>query len=60
LKPGQQVVATGVHVLSPGQKVLVYQEKYANPSANRSGSAPEKIVPGAVPAPAAAAASNAR
>jgi RND family efflux transporter MFP subunit len=60
LKPGQQVVATGVHVLSPGQKVLVYQEKYANPSANRSGVAPEKIVPGAVPAPAAAAASTAR
>jgi multidrug efflux system membrane fusion protein len=24
LKPGQQVVSAGVHVLSPGQKVTVY------------------------------------
>jgi hypothetical protein len=24
LKPGQQIVSTGVHVLSPGQKVSVY------------------------------------
>jgi multidrug efflux system membrane fusion protein len=27
LTPGMQVVATGVHVLSPGQKVVVYQPK---------------------------------
>jgi RND family efflux transporter MFP subunit len=27
LKPGMEVVAAGVHVLSPGQKVTVYQEK---------------------------------
>lgn len=27
LTPGMQVVATGVHVLSPGQKVTVYQPK---------------------------------
>ncbi|GAB4401515.1 MAG: efflux RND transporter periplasmic adaptor subunit [Rhodoferax sp.] len=27
LTPGQQVVVAGVHVLSPGQKVLVYKEK---------------------------------
>lgn len=60
LKPGQRVVATGVHVLSPGQKVLVYQEKYATPSVNRSGVAPENIVSGAAPATAAAAASTAR
>jgi multidrug efflux pump subunit AcrA (membrane-fusion protein) len=25
LKPGMQVVSAGVHVLSPGQKVTVYQ-----------------------------------
>ena len=31
LTPGMQVVATGVHVLSPGQKVAVYQPK--NPQA---------------------------
>lgn len=29
LAPGMQVVATGVHVLSPGQKVAIYKEKYA-------------------------------
>lgn len=27
LQPGMEVVAAGVHVLSPGQKVTVYQEK---------------------------------
>lgn len=59
LKPGQQVVATGVHVLAPGQKVLVYQGKYADPGAKRPEFAPEKIVPGSMPA-AAAAASTAR
>lgn len=30
LKPGMQVVAAGVHVLSPGQKVTIYKDKYAN------------------------------
>jgi multidrug efflux system membrane fusion protein len=29
LQPGQLVVATGVHVLSPGQKVTIYQAKSA-------------------------------
>lgn len=29
LKPGMQVVAAGVHVLSPGQKVTIYKDKYA-------------------------------
>lgn len=29
LEPGMQVVTAGVHVLSPGQKVTVYQEKPA-------------------------------
>ncbi|MDO9185421.1 MAG: efflux RND transporter periplasmic adaptor subunit, partial [Bacteroidia bacterium] len=27
LQPGMQVVAAGVHVLSPGQKVTIYQQK---------------------------------
>ena len=31
LQPGMQVVATGVHVLTPGQKVTVYRDKYAKP-----------------------------
>ena len=29
LLPGMQVVSAGVHVLSPGQKVTIYQEKVA-------------------------------
>ncbi|NDB01667.1 MAG: efflux RND transporter periplasmic adaptor subunit, partial [Betaproteobacteria bacterium] len=29
LQPGMQVVVAGVHVLSPGQKVTVYQQKPA-------------------------------
>lgn len=29
LQPGQQVVSAGVHVLSPGQKVVLYREKNA-------------------------------
>jgi multidrug efflux pump subunit AcrA (membrane-fusion protein) len=29
LKPGQQIVSTGVHVLSPGQKVSVYNANSA-------------------------------
>jgi len=29
LQPGMQVVVAGVHVLSPGQKVTIYQEKQA-------------------------------
>lgn len=31
LQAGMQVVATGVHVLTPGQKVTVYRDKYAKP-----------------------------
>ena len=27
LTPGMKIVATGVHVLSPGQKVTIYQPK---------------------------------
>jgi len=29
LKPGMQIVSAGVHVLSPGQKVTLYKDKYA-------------------------------
>jgi hypothetical protein len=31
LQAGQQVVAAGVHVLSPGQKVSIYQAPGAQP-----------------------------
>lgn len=33
LQPGMEVVAAGVHVLSPGQKVTVYQEKLSSAAA---------------------------
>ena len=32
LQPGMLVVAAGVHVLSPGQKVTIYQEKRLRPA----------------------------
>ncbi len=43
LTPGMQVVATGVHVLSPGQKVMVYQPKTASPPAGKAKAAPELV-----------------
>ena len=33
LQPGMVVVSAGVHVLSPGQKVTIYQEKNAQSAA---------------------------
>ena len=56
LAPGMQVVATGVHVLSPGQKVMIYQQK-SGPTL--AGKAQAAINSGAVPAPAAPAAAAA-
>ena len=35
LKPGQQIVSTGVHVLSPGQKVTVYNPEALTPPASK-------------------------
>jgi multidrug efflux system membrane fusion protein len=32
LKPGMVVVAAGVHVLSPGQKVAIFRERSAAPA----------------------------
>ena len=53
LVPGMQVVVAGVHVLAPGQKVSIYQEKsaLAAPVTPPTSSAP--AAPTAVPAPAA-------
>ena len=51
LTAGMQVVATGVHVLSPGQKVVIYQPKVPGDLVNQAGAAPEVI---ASPAPAVA------
>lgn len=63
LQPGMQVVVAGVHVLSPGQKVTIYQEKQAaapvkpaqaatNTVANTDAATPSAPTP-AAPAPAA-------
>lgn len=57
LTPGMQVVATGVHVLSPGQKVTVYQQKVAQAPANKAQTAPESVaIPALAAAPSASAA----
>lgn len=63
LAPGVQVVATGVHVLSPGQKVVVYQAKTATETASKAQAAINTAASpasAAAPAPAAAASANAK
>lgn len=55
LQPGQQVVATGVHVLTPGQKVTVYQPKVPIPVTAASSDALKNVAnPAPAPNPAAA------
>ena len=66
LQPGMQVVSAGVHVLSPGQKVSIYQEKMPFPhvpyglSATKSAAHQSAMAPGSAasvpPASAAPAA----
>jgi membrane fusion protein, multidrug efflux system len=58
LKAGDVVVSAGVHVLSPGLKVSIYQEKSASPPASNGGNA-IKNVANQVLSPANAAASAA-
>ncbi|MDP2065680.1 MAG: efflux RND transporter periplasmic adaptor subunit [Burkholderiaceae bacterium] len=55
LEPGMQVVAAGVHVLSPGQKVTIYESKQALAPVNRSSSAIESVVEKGQPAPGSSA-----
>ena len=55
LTPGMQVVATGVHVLSPGQKVLVYQPKGALAHASQAQAATNSVANTATSASAAPA-----
>lgn len=43
LLPGMQVVSAGVHVLSPGQKVTIYQEKLAQAPAGIPPSATKTV-----------------
>ena len=45
LAPGMQVVATGVHVLAPGQKVSVYQPKTAPTPASKAPAATDSVAP---------------
>ena len=54
LQPGLQVVATGVHVLAPGQKVTVYKPNKALAQDQSAQAATNRV---ASPAPAASAAS---
>lgn len=58
LAPGMRVVATGVHVLSPGQKVSIYEEKYPPGQVDKALAAIKTVVqpvaqPATVAAPAA-------
>ena len=57
LQPGMLVVSAGVHVLSPGQKVTVYEPKVPVTQSSRAQYAPDLI---ATPAPAAVSASVAK
>lgn len=56
LTPGMRVVASGVHVLAPGQKVSVYQSKTATATANPAQAATNNVAN--EPAPPAVAASR--
>ncbi|MDQ1260521.1 MAG: rane fusion protein multidrug efflux system [Pseudomonadota bacterium] len=56
LTPGMQVVSTGVHVLTPGQKVVVFQQKSAPGQSGQAQEATKTVANGA----AAAAASSAQ
>jgi membrane fusion protein, multidrug efflux system len=47
LEPGMQVVSAGVHVLSPGQKVTIYQQKVAVATAPPAQTAINPIAPAA-------------
>lgn len=51
LAPGTQVVATGVHVLSPGQKVTVYKPKAPLAEDRQAQAAPENGAKAEVKAP---------
>jgi multidrug efflux system membrane fusion protein len=54
LQPGMLVVSAGVHVLSPGQKVSIYQSNMPVAQEARAQAAPDSI---AKPVPAVPAAS---
>ena len=53
LQPGMLVVSAGVHVLSPGQKVTIYESKVPVALSNRAQSAIDSVVKTPAPAPTA-------
>ena len=55
LVPGMRVVSAGVHVLSPGQKVSIYQSKVPFAQAGQAQAAPDLIAKPVAIAPAAPA-----
>ena len=55
LEPGMLVVSAGVHVLSPGQKVTIYQDKVSAGRQIRTPAAISSIAASALPAAAVAA-----
>ena len=55
LQPGMRVVSAGVHVLSPGQKVTIYQSKVPLAQQARGQVAPDSIAKTGSAAPAASA-----
>ena len=55
LQPGMLVVSAGVHVLSTGQKVTIYQQKVPQAQEIRAQAATNSIALKGVPAPALAA-----
>ena len=59
LKPGMLVVSAGVHVLSPGQKVSIYQPSVAVAGASPAQTSSGSAVPPVAAAPVAAAAASA-
>ena len=60
LQPGMLVVSAGVHVLSPGQKVSIYESKVPVVQSNRPQSAMNSIASPTMPAAPAVAASGAK
>lgn len=50
LEPGTQVVVTGVHVLTQGQKVRIYKEKQAPASVDKAQAATKNVADTALPA----------
>ncbi|MEO8015189.1 MAG: efflux RND transporter periplasmic adaptor subunit [Polaromonas sp.] len=55
LEPGMLVVSAGVHVLSPGQKVTIYEQKLPSAQSGRVQAAPDSIAKPTMALPAAPA-----